>query len=112
MAASRRLQLAAEARGGFALLARPPREESVLSAAATRFRVRRGGVPVDLAEGPGWSLEVLRCKSVLGFGREQQVEDAGERGLRRRESVGAVPVLDPGRFPGGSRDEVCVESSP
>ncbi|MEM7306476.1 MAG: hypothetical protein AAF682_07395 [Planctomycetota bacterium] len=68
MAATRRLQLAAEAGRGLALLARPPREERQLSAAATRWRVRRA--PAGRSAGgnephPSWELSLLRKKSVL-----------------------------------------------
>ncbi len=68
MAATRRLQLAAEAGRGFGLLARPPREERELSAAATRWRVKRA--PAGAAGNPRWSLRLLRAKSVLGYGEK------------------------------------------
>ncbi len=63
MAATRRLQLAAEAGGGLGLLARPPREERELSAASTRWRVRRARS--ESAGGPRWTLAMLRCKTSL-----------------------------------------------
>lgn len=59
LAVSRRLQLAAEAGGSLALLARPPWEESELSVAATRWRVRAVAAS---AEAPRWSIELVRCK--------------------------------------------------
>ena len=62
MAATRRLQLAAEAVGGIAFLARPARERRALSAAATRWHLRRR--PASAGR-PCWSLELLRRKSVL-----------------------------------------------
>ncbi|QDU65879.1 ImuA family protein [Engelhardtia mirabilis] len=85
MPASRRLQLAAEAGSGLCLLAKPPDEIRQLSAAATRWRVRRGGPvsaavstrdedpddlttdPLDPNDRPRWELELVRCKA--GFAR-------------------------------------------
>lgn len=64
MAATRRLQLAAEAGGGLGLLARPPHEQNELSVASTRWRIRRTRSGTE-AE-PRWALVMLRCKSVLG----------------------------------------------
>jgi len=61
MAASRRLQLAAEIGGVTALLARPWRERTMLSAAATRWRVWPAQDP---SVRPGWALELLRCKGL------------------------------------------------
>lgn len=62
LAASRRLQLAAEAGGALALLARPPWEESELSVAATRWRVRTVAAP---SESQRWLIELVRCKGPL-----------------------------------------------
>lgn len=67
MAASRRLQLAAEAgaaRGGalsLGLLARPPWEVKALSAASTRWAARLAPSP---NAAPRWTVELLRCKGV------------------------------------------------
>lgn len=78
--ASRRLQLAAEAGSGLCLLARPANELRQLSAAATRWHVRRGGpspedgppldseageLSTDPADRPRWDLELLRCRAGL-----------------------------------------------
>jgi len=60
MAATRRLQLAAEANGSLALLARPLREQRELSAASARWRV--ACEPSDSAA-PRWRIEMLRCKA-------------------------------------------------
>ena len=71
MAASRRLQLAAEAGGhAIGLIARPPRERDILSAATTRWLVAHH--PTTLAAPtspdhrhrptPRWSMELLRHK--------------------------------------------------
>lgn len=64
MAESRRLQLAAEAGGRhggvLALLARTSGELDQLSAAATRWRVRRTPSPTSA---PRWIVELLRCKA-------------------------------------------------
>jgi hypothetical protein len=61
LAATRRLQLAARAGGGLALIARPAWELSELSAAATRWVVRTEPTSGDR---PRWSVELLRCKGV------------------------------------------------
>ncbi|MFO0831958.1 MAG: hypothetical protein U0637_08955 [Phycisphaerales bacterium] len=66
MCATRRLQLATEAggalaMGGVCLLARPPREEKELSAATTRWVVRRAVGPAEVRR---WSVELLRCKGM------------------------------------------------
>lgn len=61
LAATRRLQLAAEAGGGLCLLARPPWERRELSAAATRWLVS------DVAcssVNRRWTVELLRCKGL------------------------------------------------
>jgi protein ImuA len=72
MAATRRLQLAAEAGGALALLARPAAELSQLSAAATRWQV----TTVPGRARPCWSIELLRWKGrATGF--------AGPAGMRR-----------------------------
>ena len=63
MAASRRLQLAAEAGRTMVLLTRPAAERRTLSAAATRWHVHRMLVPKGSDESrPRWMLELLRCK--------------------------------------------------
>ncbi|MHC4946944.1 MAG: ImuA family protein [Planctomycetota bacterium] len=60
MAATRRLQLAAESGGGLTLVARPPREVAALTAAATRWRVGRER---SASSAPRWGVRVLRLKS-------------------------------------------------
>lgn len=68
MACSRRLQLAAEAGGGVALLARPARERAALSAAATRWLVRPTPAPPGVrAPSARWSVELLRRKGATGW---------------------------------------------
>jgi hypothetical protein len=67
MAATRRLQLAAEAGGSIALLARPPHEMDELSAAATRWAVRPDfGFQISngRSQTPRWIVQLLRCKGV------------------------------------------------
>ncbi|MBL0871469.1 MAG: hypothetical protein IBJ18_12925, partial [Phycisphaerales bacterium] len=61
MAATRRLQLAAECGGWMVHLARPPWEVRVLSAAATRWRVRRAASAVGKVR---QCVGVLRCKGL------------------------------------------------
>jgi protein ImuA len=60
MAASRRLQLAAEAGGTLGLLARPPSEVKSLSAAATRWVV---SPRVSESRRVSWRVELRRCKA-------------------------------------------------
>ncbi len=61
LAATRRLQLAAEASGGLCLLARPPCERCALSAAATRWLVSCVPSP---SMNRRWNVELLRCKGM------------------------------------------------
>jgi hypothetical protein len=63
MAESRRLQLAAARGRALGLLARPSWEGAELSAAATRWRVRRTPSP---SHAPRWIVELLRCKQFQG----------------------------------------------
>ncbi len=62
LASSRRLQLAAEAGGTLGLLARPPDDETELSVAMTRWRVKQAATH---AHRPRWSLELVRSKGSL-----------------------------------------------
>lgn len=61
LSATRRLQLAAEAGGSLCLLARPPWEQSLLSAANTRWVVR---CCPTFTTSRRWTVELLRCKGV------------------------------------------------
>ncbi len=61
LSATRRLQLAAEAGGALCLLARPPWEQHVLSAANTRWAVR---CCPSFTMTRRWTVELLRCKGV------------------------------------------------
>lgn len=62
MAATRRLQLAAEAGSALVLCARPPRELKHLSAASTRWLVRSA---LSTSRNPRWVIEPLRCKGMM-----------------------------------------------
>jgi hypothetical protein len=72
--ATQRLQLACEASGSLCVLARSMRERSVLSAAVTRWQVRRAEPSLDGAMkshdvpewvwAAGWTARLLRCKGV------------------------------------------------
>ncbi|MCX5690541.1 MAG: hypothetical protein NTV94_12295, partial [Planctomycetota bacterium] len=72
--ATQRLQLACEASGSLCVLARSMRERSVLSAAVTRWQVRRAEPCLDEAMklddvpewvwAAGWTARLLRCKGV------------------------------------------------
>jgi protein ImuA len=59
LAATRRLQLAAEAGDGLCLLARPPWEQRELSAAATRWLV---SCAPPQSTNQRWTVQLLRCK--------------------------------------------------
>ena len=62
MAATRRIQLAAEAGSVPVFCARPPCEIKSLSAASTRWRVRC--VPTTTDKNPRWIVKLLRCKGM------------------------------------------------
>lgn len=72
MGATRRLQLAAQSgAGAIGLLARPPTQAGRLSAATTRWSVRRSGTEDRRGEvervtrvNPRWIVELLRCKGM------------------------------------------------
>ncbi len=66
MAATRRLQLAAEAGSALVLCARPPEEIDHLSAATTRWRVRCVSSADKI---PRWNVELLRCKGMQPDGQ-------------------------------------------
>lgn len=78
MAQTRRLQLAAEAGGAVALIARPARDASTLSAAMTRWRVARAIGPDGAAR---WTVRLLRCKGAASLSDRvfmlERTEDAG-----------------------------------
>ncbi|MBX3380760.1 MAG: hypothetical protein KF805_11765 [Phycisphaeraceae bacterium] len=59
--ATRRLQLAAEASTGICFLARPPWEQSVLSASTTRWLVRTCPSSIFSRR---WTVSLLRCKGM------------------------------------------------
>ncbi len=87
LAITRRWQLAAEQGGALVLLARPPDERATISAAATRWLVRRVVDPtapravrgVAIAP-PRWSLHLLRARGV-GVATTFASEAEGDRGL-------------------------------
>ncbi|MFG0276296.1 MAG: hypothetical protein ACF8QF_14700, partial [Phycisphaerales bacterium] len=87
MSASRRLQLAAEAGNALGLLARPAREAGAISAARTRWLVRPAPVGENAMErdGPGWAIELLRCK-----GMRPDAEGARRWVARWRDATGDV----------------------
>jgi hypothetical protein len=80
MAATRRLQLAAEAGSALVLCARPPGEIDHLSAATTRWRVRCASSADKI---PRWNVQLLRCKGMRPDGqwtvewRSAQAKDKG-----------------------------------
>jgi hypothetical protein len=83
LAATRRLQLAAEAGGTPCLLARPDRELSVRSAAMTRWVVRWAASEHAARR---WSVELVRCK-----------------GLRRASELGRPLILEQDHATGAVR---------
>lgn len=96
MAATRRLQLAAEAGGTLVLLTRPMSERKVLSAAATRWQVTPR---VSDSPWPRWELELLRCKGLQrGMGMESQRTWLLERTHQRGEGFIVAPA-EPGDRP-------------
>lgn len=80
MAASRRLQVAAEAGHAFVLLARPAEEFDVPSAAAVRFVVTRTAIDADARPGAprscAWSLTLRRAKGAAARTRASVVSPA------------------------------------
>jgi len=66
MAATRRLQLAAESGSALVLCARPPGEIDHLSAATTRWRVRCASSADKI---PRWNVQLLRCKGMRPLGQ-------------------------------------------
>ena len=64
MAATRRLQLAAEAGGTIALIARPASEIDQLSAATTRWLIQRDRQLGQYSGRSGWTVQLLRCKGM------------------------------------------------
>jgi len=68
MAATRRIQLVAQAHRAWAMLARPPWERHELSAAQTRWFVRQALSENTAFVSPRWTLELLRCKGVHHIG--------------------------------------------
>lgn len=93
LAATRRLQLAAEAGLSVCLLARPGVEVSELSASATRWLVSRA---VSAGASRRWTVELLRCKGVQPAARARSVwvleQDRATRAVRV-----AADVLDRSR---------------
>lgn len=80
MAATRRLQLAAEAGGTLMLLVRPPWEIHRRSAAATRWCVRRVQSPTGR---PRWDVELVRCKGMHAL-LESGSQDGARKGRVKR----------------------------
>ncbi len=64
MAATRRLQLAAESGSALVLCARPPEEIDHLSAATTRWLVRCAPSADKTPRTPRWNVELVRCKAM------------------------------------------------
>ncbi|MCC6661134.1 MAG: hypothetical protein IT437_09640 [Phycisphaerales bacterium] len=99
MAASRRLQLAAEAGGTLALLTRPPWERGVISAAATRWQVTPWcRAPMESVGGqdpPRWSLELFRCKGSPLAGPVRGVVEVRGETVALHRVAGMVDRPDP-----------------
>ncbi len=64
MAATRRLQLAAESGSALVLCARPPEEIDHLSAATTRWMVRCAPSADKNPRTPRWNVELVRCRAM------------------------------------------------
>ncbi len=115
MAATRRLQLAAEAGlrgggGGIALFVRPPHEQRQLSAASTRWRVgREGGRGQEIADrgqgtgrgnpmAIGWGARLAETPQASGETRARGIPpDACGVSAKREESLRSTlaPLLSP-----------------
>jgi len=67
MSDTQRIHLLAQQESRFALLTRPPREQSRLSAAQTRWLVRLH-TDVQNRSRPRWRVDLLRCKGVRPVG--------------------------------------------
>lgn len=83
MAATRRLQLAAEAGGSLGLFARPMHERGELSAAATRWEV---AAAPSASERARWTVHLSRCKGLHATGTHGVVVERSDAG-----AVVAVP---------------------
>jgi hypothetical protein len=85
LAATRRLQLAAEAGAGLCLLARPAWERAELSAAATRWLISR--VPSS-SMNRRWTVGLLRCKGLQPAAHAQRAWT-----LERDHATGALRLV-------------------
>ncbi len=90
MAATRRLQLAATSSEALVLLARPPGEEREVSAATTRWRVRRRESTCD---GPAWSVTLLRAKGAQQLHRSRIAAPRPPQERRRGGADERAPTL-------------------
>jgi protein ImuA len=97
LAATRRLQLAAEAGGTVCLLARPPRERSALSAATTRWWVRSHP---SLVPAKRWTVELLRCKGM------RPVPGACDPRIVEHDHATGTIALVPGLLDGPGQAEI------
>jgi len=94
MAATRRLQLAAESARTLVLLARPGREMNTLSAARTRWRVAPA---VSDTDQPLWDVTLWRCKGAQRGRQAREGEHTWRRKGRRSHGQGLVVVpAEPG----------------
>lgn len=104
MAATRRLQLAAEVGGTVVLLTRPAAERKTLSAATTRWTVRPS---VSETSWPRWEIELSRCKGVQrGTGREGQHAWRLEGKYERGQGLVVIPAES------GDRSAAAVAHTP
>jgi len=93
MAATRRLQLAATSSEALVLLARPPGEEREVSAATTRWRVRRRE---SAREGPAWNATLLRAKGAQQLHRSRiGASQAAQERKRGADERALAPLASP-----------------
>ncbi len=78
LAATRRLQLAAESGSARVLCARPPEEMDHLSAATTRWLVRSAPSADKI---PRWNVQLLRCKGMQPDGQWTVEWKSAQRGV-------------------------------
>jgi hypothetical protein len=93
LAGTRRLQLASEAGGALCLLARPPWEQSLLSAASTRWLVRFCSSSVATRR---WTVELLRCKGMQPAAESMGCATSGGLWILERHHATRTVVVVPG----------------
>lgn len=105
LTATRRLQHVAETGAAFCLLARPPHERHVLSAAMTRWLVRSAPSSQSKTRTQRWIVELLRCKGLPPACSEAPLLWSLERDHATGDVVMAADMGDGRRASSTSADE-------